>query len=1146
MKVKRIFMFVLVLSILLSQVSMVFGQGVEVNPAYIKGKITLGDYDFSEVVSSAYIYANAPGNYNANVQVNKDGTYTLTVNTPADGSAREYTVYARVSLKSGAQFDAGERKTISTVRGKTYTQDFSQELATLKVEGAFDNDDWRSINLYYGSGSSQYLYYYLYFSSTQSQSFLIPASIPFRWYWGYAYPKDTEKYTTLSLEKKEFTAKPGETVTLSFSGTFPDKIVVERPVGNVRGTISYSPLSEGKLTSHNVEWNYSERTAIAEDGEYSLENVTAGNRRMRVYSRFNNNRQIMYWPNSYINPDNANGNVNLPENEEIEVNVSTKPAIVKGRISLTGSKSLSDVTSGIQMSAYGISGSGSYGGSASDSGIDKNTGEYCLYLTPGIWDVGYYFNYTFSNYSSNLDEYFYSNFRYYDYTRAYRNGGGVELGEEEVVEGYDVEVPTGIVTIKFSSTDDSLIRSPYINASMNNYVDGKLMNSCQVYGTGSSQEVKEAQATIVAPPGTYNVTTSAYVNGSNVTFSPRSVIVIEGVHTVIEINGPTLTLESPAAELYTDDGEVSVKGTATDDAGIESITINGQTVSFESTGNPDDSNEVSFETIMTLEKGPNKLEVEVTDINGKVARDTRYVYRDNSDPTITVTPADGTVTEDTSITLTGTATDDNEITKITVNGLSVDFTPTNNPEDPNEVTFSKAYDLEEGANRFTVTATDNCKRSVTVVNTITNADEDIIPPVIGEVEDLTLELESANGTEYTLTPPTITDDMDPNPTLTNDAPDIFPLGKTVVTWTATDAIGNSSTAIQNVTVVDTTKPELSIPSDITTEATGILTSADIGQATATDIADVDITNDAPGEFPLGTTSVTWIATDANGNSTIGKQSVTIIDTTKPELAIPSDITVEAQSVVTSVYYGKATAIDIFDVTITNDAPVDGKFPLGTTIITWTATDENGNVAVGTQRVTVVGLMMFNEVIHRGTLKVDRIFCNGPIKIYGGCFADQLSTSESSLLITGASNVESILKDQSIQQIPEPDWESLSQKTTLSTNSNLKPNSSISDCRFEESVTLRGTTKITGILVVKGDLTINGNAILDNAAILCTGKITFRGNVSGTGIIYSGDSLANNGNMQINGALIVDGTWISSGSSVIDSSMPENYTEYFIN
>ncbi len=118
---------------------------------------------------------------------------------------------------------------------------------------------------------------------------------------------------------------------------------------------------------------------------------------------------------------------------------------------------------------------------------------------------------------------------------------------------------------------------------------------------------------------------------------------------------------------------------------------------------------------------------------------------------------------------------------------------------------------------------------------------------------------------------------------TSDAPAQFPLGATVVTWSATDAAGNSASATQTVTVADTTAPAVTAPADVTAEATGTLTTVSIGAATADDLVDgaVAATSDAPAQFPLGATVVTWSATDAAGNSASATQTVTVADTTAP-------------------------------------------------------------------------------------------------------------------------------------------------------------------------------------------------------------------------------------------------------------------------
>jgi hypothetical protein len=54
---------------------------------------------------------------------------------------------------------------------------------------------------------------------------------------------------------------------------------------------------------------------------------------------------------------------------------------------------------------------------------------------------------------------------------------------------------------------------------------------------------------------------------------------------------------------------------------------------------------------------------------------------------------------------------------------------------------------------------------------------------------------------------------------------------------------------------------------------------------------------------------------------------------------------------TSANIGSATAASACGATVTNDAPV--KFPIGTTVVTWKATDPAGRVATATQLVTAI-------------------------------------------------------------------------------------------------------------------------------------------------------------------------------------------------
>jgi hypothetical protein len=86
---------------------------------------------------------------------------------------------------------------------------------------------------------------------------------------------------------------------------------------------------------------------------------------------------------------------------------------------------------------------------------------------------------------------------------------------------------------------------------------------------------------------------------------------------------------------------------------------------------------------------------------------------------------------------------------------------------------------------------------------------DTTAPVIPCPGNVTVEQESAAGTVVSLTA-NATDICDADPTITSDELTIYPLGTTVVTFTATDDSGNSATCTTTVTVVDTTPPNISV------------------------------------------------------------------------------------------------------------------------------------------------------------------------------------------------------------------------------------------------------------------------------------------------------------------------------------------------
>jgi hypothetical protein len=207
-------------------------------------------------------------------------------------------------------------------------------------------------------------------------------------------------------------------------------------------------------------------------------------------------------------------------------------------------------------------------------------------------------------------------------------------------------------------------------------------------------------------------------------------------------------------------------------------------------------------------------------------------------------------------------------------------------------------------------------------------------------------------------------------------------GVNTIKITAEDTAGNVYEVIKEISVLqvfDSTPPVLSVPADITTEAAAISTRVDIGQATATDnltgTKDIIITNDAPKEgFPVGITTITWIASDANNNISIATQKVTVLDTIPPNITVPLDQTVKASGEYTIISLEPAKAVDLVDgeVNVTNDAPES--FHIGETIVKYTAKDNHNNIATKTIKVTVLkskGYIEtpFNNQIANGILSV---------------------------------------------------------------------------------------------------------------------------------------------------------------------------------
>lgn len=171
-----------------------------------------------------------------------------------------------------------------------------------------------------------------------------------------------------------------------------------------------------------------------------------------------------------------------------------------------------------------------------------------------------------------------------------------------------------------------------------------------------------------------------------------------------------------------------------------------------------------------------------------------------------------------------------------------------------------------------------------------------------------------------------------------------------------------------INVIDPYPPVLTVPRDVTRntdpgQPTAFVSDSTIGTATATDnVEGVVVTREgvpAGNIFPIGVTTITWTARDVFGNVTFGTQRVTIVDAERPVLVVPPNVareipTGQTSATLTAAELGTATATDNSgSVTVTSSGiPAGLVFPLGTTTITWTATDPSGNVTTGLQTVTI--------------------------------------------------------------------------------------------------------------------------------------------------------------------------------------------------
>ncbi|MBP8791833.1 MAG: HYR domain-containing protein, partial [Lutibacter sp.] len=196
----------------------------------------------------------------------------------------------------------------------------------------------------------------------------------------------------------------------------------------------------------------------------------------------------------------------------------------------------------------------------------------------------------------------------------------------------------------------------------------------------------------------------------------------------------------------------------------------------------------------------------------------------------------------------------------------------------------------------------------------------------------------------------------------------IPKGTNTITWTATQTIGGveySNTCSFNFTVTDLEPPVLDEPFEDVVENVDVNSCTKIYTLTPPTAKDncsiptaISITNNAPATFIVGTTNVRWELKDEAGNSTIYFQKVTINDNEAPVISNCPSAAISASATgnncQVNVSWPALVATDACSGVksfTTSHAP-GSLFDAGTTTVTYTATDNNGNISTCSFNVVV--------------------------------------------------------------------------------------------------------------------------------------------------------------------------------------------------
>jgi hypothetical protein len=288
-----------------------------------------------------------------------------------------------------------------------------------------------------------------------------------------------------------------------------------------------------------------------------------------------------------------------------------------------------------------------------------------------------------------------------------------------------------------------------------------------------------------------------------------------------------------------------------------------------------------------------------------------------------------------------------------------------------------------GETEITFTATDAAGNQSVCTTSITVVDNK--PPAITCPADIAAMVDAGTCCAAVSVPSPTGSDNCSSITFSNDyngtadASGMYFTGETIVTWTVTDGAGHTATCNQSVTVEDNEPPVLGY-TDVAcvAEYETCITEQEALIAELEAELEEFIANCNGDPVCLKQAQIQALSIDEEARKRLFQCLIILrnCEVVPAENNLLPDIVVEVEAGSCEVYLdpGPIVMENCTEFTLTNDYNAigsgEGSYPVGTTIVTWTATDQYGNTSTASRSITVLDLIAPDAICQNITVQLD--------------------------------------------------------------------------------------------------------------------------------------------------------------------------------